>query len=31
VTWMALTYIGSWIVLFGSHLSAAIQKFLQNR
>jgi len=31
VTWMALTYIGSWIVLFGSHLSAAIQRFLQNR
>lgn len=31
VTWMLLTYIGSWIVLFGSHLSAAIQRFLQGR
>lgn len=30
VTWMLLTYIGSWIVLFGSHLSAAIQRYLEN-
>ena len=30
VAWMFLTYIGSWIVLFGSHLSAAIQRYLQD-